>query len=367
MTGRRPRVLVVTPDFPPARGGIQTLLGEVVGRFDDVTPRVVTFATPGWETFDAQHGFGTVRIARGGGSQVTAVLRLNARGTSVGLTWRPDAILSGHAVMAPATRALQRMLRVPVVQYAHANEFEGRPRTTAAAVRAAEATVAVSRYTARLAVEAGARPERVHVVHPGVAAPGFPRRPRERRPTLLSVARLTEANKGHDVVLDALPRVRERVPDVRWVVVGDGPLRPELERRAADRGLAGAIEFAGGVSDAERDAWFERAHVFVLPSRPRASGGGGEGFGIVYLEAAAHGLPVVAADVGGALDAVEDGETGLLVDPEDADAVAESLIGLLEDPARARALGRAGAERARTFTWDAAAARVQELLLEAVA
>ncbi len=117
------------------------------------------------------------------------------------------------------------------------------------------------------------------------------------------------------------------------------------------------------MSDAERDAALARAHVFAMPSR-LPPGGGGEGFGIVYLEAAAHGLPVVAGDVGGARDAIVHGETGLLVDPESPAALADALSDLLLDPPRARALGEAGAQRARGFAWPLIAREVEELAFE---
>ena len=109
-------------------------------------------------------------------------------------------------------------------------------------------------------------------------------------PTLLTVARLEDEYKGHDVVLRALTAIRERVPDVTWVVVGEGSLRPRLEGLAAKYGVEEQVRFLGDLSDEERDRWYRSAHVFVMPSRLPPDGGG-EGFGIVYLEAAAHGLP----------------------------------------------------------------------------
>src|SRR2546423_1947901 len=165
----------------------------------------------------------------------------------------------------------------------------------------------------------------------------------------------------HDVLIRALPRIRTRVPDTRLVVVGEGPLRPVYEAMAAGLGVGDAVVFAGSLSDADRDLWFERAHVFAMPSRLSASGG--EGFGIVYLEAGSHELAVVAGAAGGSLDAVVDGETGLLVDPNDHVAVAQAVTGLLQDRRLAGTLGRAGAARAREFAWPVIAGRVEELLL----
>jgi phosphatidylinositol alpha-1,6-mannosyltransferase len=181
-------------------------------------------------------------------------------------------------------------------------------------------------------------------------------------PTLLTVGRLSERYKGHDVVLRALPLVMAGVPDARWVVVGEGPLRAELEARAAAYGVRDRVHFTGQVPDVERDGWFRRAQVFVMPARAPVAGAG-EGFGIVFLEANLHGLPVVAGGVGGALDAVVDGVTGILVDPTDHVAVADAVVDLLRDPEKARSMGASGAARARQdFGWPEVAARVGAVL-----
>jgi phosphatidylinositol alpha-1,6-mannosyltransferase len=189
---------------------------------------------------------------------------------------------------------------------------------------------------------------------------------RSDRPTIVTVARLRDAYKGHDVLLDALPRVREDVPDVRWVIVGDGPLRPSLQAEVQRRRLGAVVEFVGAVSDHERDAWLDRAWVFTMPSRTPPGSMSGEGFGIVYLEAGAHGVPVLAGNVGGALDAVKHEETGLLVDPTDSAAVAHGLLRLLTDKKLAARFGAAGRERAQTFAWRLIAARVQEEMLDLI-
>jgi phosphatidylinositol alpha-1,6-mannosyltransferase len=127
------------------------------------------------------------------------------------------------------------------------------------------------------------------------------------------------------------------------------------------------VRFLGAVSDAERDHWLRSAHVFAMPSRLPAGGFAGEGFGIVYLEANAHLMPVVAGNVAGALDAVVDGETGVLVDPADHIAVARGASRLLGDPEWAAKLGRIGAERAQGFAWPVISRKVEDLLLEVAA
>ena len=139
---------------------------------------------------------------------------------------------------------------------------------------------------------------------------------------------------------------------------------PELEELVRRQGLEGSVSFVGAVPDEQRDELLDQAHVFVMPSRLPGGEIGGEGFGIAYMEAAAHGLPVVAGNVGGALDAVVPDQTGLLVEPTDPDAVAEAVSGLLLDRHRAEAFGRAGAARAQAFAWERIARRVEDLLLE---
>lgn len=361
------RVLVLTPDFPPAAGGIQVLVERVLQNFRRVTSRVLTVDGPGAGAYDGRRELDVRRVRSRGGHRA-AVGALNAAAVAQAFDFRPDVVLSAHIVTAPGAAAIRAAMRVPVVLYLHAEELGAHPRLAAFALRQADAAIAVSRYTQELALAAGAEPARLHLIPPGVdiprehAADG-----RCSRPTLLTVARVAERYKGHDVVLRALPLIRARVPDVEWAIVGDGPLRAGLQRAACDQGLQEAVRFLGRVSDAERDRWLGRAHVFTMPSRVPAGGFAGEGFGIVYLEASAHGLPVVAGSEGGALDAVVHGVTGVLVDPTNHIAVADAIADMLLDPEGARRIGAAGARRAHDFAWPVIAARVEELVLGLIA
>jgi phosphatidylinositol alpha-1,6-mannosyltransferase len=354
-------LLMVTPDFPPAHGGIQVLMHRLAAHLREHEPRIVTLGDRAGRRFDRASGMHVRRVPAGPRWHRASVGMLNARGVAEALRARPAVVLCGHVSAAPAAMLAGRLTGAPVVMYVHADEFRARPALTARAVRRADATVAVSRYTRGLALDAGADAQRVHLIHPGVDLPEGRRGARAERPTLLTVARLTE-HKGHDVVLAALPAVLSRVPDAEWVVVGDGPRRAALERLAHEHGVAGAVRFAGAVDAAERDRWLDRAHAFVMPSRVPAGGVGGEGFGIAFVEAGAHGLPVLAGDRGGARDAVRDGETGLLVDAGDPDAVARGLIALLTDAPLAARLGAGGAARARELAWPRVAAAVEDVL-----
>ena len=163
-----------------------------------------------------------------------------------------------------------------------------------------------------------------------------------------------------------MPLVRAEVPDARWRVIGDGPIRAMLQDRARTGGLASAVQFLGSVTDEVRDHELAHADVFCMVSRLPAGRFAGEGFGIVYLEASAHCLPIVAGAVGGATDAVVHGETGLLVDPEDHVAVADALVTLLRDRELSARLGSQGRARAADFSWQKAGARVEAELLRLV-
>lgn len=270
---------------------------------------------------------------------------------------RADAILNLHVVTAPGALAAGQVLGTPYVQYVYAEEVHDRPWVTRLALRNAAAVICVSRFTRELALRYGASAGGTWVVPPGVDPPLHAATARSTQPTVVTVARLTDWYKGHDVMLRAMPLILRRVPSARWVVIGDGPLRAPLQHMAEAQGVAGRVAFVGSVDDAGRDAWLDRSHVFAMPSRV-SERGGGEGFGIVYLEAGAHGLPVVAGGEAGVVDAVEDGVTGVLVNPTDVGAVANAVAGLLEDPVRAEALGAAGRRRARASTWSACAAQV---------
>jgi phosphatidylinositol alpha-1,6-mannosyltransferase len=244
-------------------------------------------------------------------------------------------------------------------QYFHANEIIDKPRLSAFAAARADVAIAVSAYTASLIAATGASPASLTVIPPGVDPPSDPGALPAARPTVLTIAQLIYGYKGHDVLIRALADVRTRVPDVEWVVIGDGPLRPGLEALASSCGLAGTARFLGAVCDEERNCWLRRADVFAMPSRLP-----GEGFGIAYLEAGAYGKPVVAGNIAGPLEAVADGVSGILVDPTDPAAVGEAVTRLLLDRELARRLGRNGAARAQAFAWPVIAGQVEAALLE---
>lgn len=364
LRAREPRLLILTPDFPPAPGGIQLTAHRLATGIQGFHTLVLAPDAAGADRFDRAAGVAVLRTPAAGQGPAVRIAALNAWALGEALRFRPHVTLSIHIVTSPAAAAARRTLGARTLQYFHAEEVGARPKLAAFAAARADVAIAVSSYTADLVGATGASVARLALVSPGVDLPADPSPRSEPRPTCVTISRLQERYKGHDVMVRAWALVRARVPDARWVVIGEGSLRPALEALARSHGVREAVDFLGAVSDLERDSWLRRAHVLAMPSRLPAGGLAGEGFGIVYLEAGAFEKPVVAGRAGGALDAVVDGVTGLLVDPTDPVDVADAITRLLRDGELAVALGRAGAERAQQFAWPNVARRVQELALE---
>jgi phosphatidylinositol alpha-1,6-mannosyltransferase len=182
------------------------------------------------------------------------------------------------------------------------------------------------------------------------------------RPVVVCVSRLVP-RKGQDTLVRALPAIRRRVPGAALLVVGSGPYETRLRRLAADVGVTDAVTLTGAVPGEDLPAHFAAGDVFAMPCRTRRGGLDVEGLGIVYLEASATGLPVVAGRSGGAPDAVLDGVTGSVVDGRDVADVADRVADLLADPAAAAAMGGAGrAWVEREWRWDVIAGRLAALL-----
>lgn len=271
---------------------------------------------------------------------------------------------------------LRKWLGLPYLVYAHGNEILGALESAdpkkVTALRRADRVLAVSRFTAGLVEKVGVAPERIAVVHPGCDAERFrPSAPdaalrqrwlgsRSRDRVVLTVGALV-TRKGQDMVIRALPSVRRAVPDVTYVIVGEGPHRGPLEELARQVGVADQVVFAGAVDAKDLPPLYALSDVFAMPSREQERDV--EGFGLVFLEASASGKPVVGGRSGGIPDALVEGRTGLLVDPQDPDDIAAALTRLLGDEPLARRLGEQGRARVVSdFTWAGVGDRVQAIV-----
>jgi phosphatidylinositol alpha-1,6-mannosyltransferase len=370
------RILLVTNDFPPRPGGIQSFLHGLVERLPP--ERIVVYASRwrGWEEWDRAQPFRVVR-------QDTSVLLPTP---AVGR--RAAALLREHgcstvwfgaaAPLGLLARSLRRAGADRIVATTHGHEA-GWAQTPGARqlLRRIAGDVDVVTYLGdytrgRLAAAVGRRNElKLHRLAPGVNVdffrPGVGADVRSRlgladRRVVVCVSRLMP-RKGQDTLLRAWPQVSARVDDAALLLVGGGPYRDRLESLADRLGVRSSVSFTGSVPWAELPAHYGAGDVFAMPCRTRLGGLDVEGLGIVYLEAAACGLPVVAGDSGGAPDAVEEGRTGYVVDGRAAEAVAERLVGLLEDPATARAMGAAGRRWVeQDWTWEGSVRRLEALV-----
>ncbi|HYW08348.1 MAG TPA: glycosyltransferase family 4 protein, partial [Longimicrobium sp.] len=233
-----------------------------------------------------------------------------------------------------------------------------------AAVRGATARISISHYTRRRVLDAYPDAGPISACPLGLLDPPAVGRPdgdllgRVGERSVLIVGRMSAAEryKGHDELIECWPRVLGRVPGAQLVVAGRGDDVDRLRRKAAGAGLAGHVIFPGFVSDATLEALLRRVALFAMPSR-------GEGFGLVYLQAMRAGLPCVGSTTDAAGDVIAHGETGLLADPADRDALADAIARLLEDAGLRARMGGAGERRfRREFTFERFRDRLAPLL-----
>ncbi len=368
--------LLVTNDFPPKVGGIQAYLWELWRRMDPATFAVLTASShPGAAAFDAEQAELGIRIERVPSAILVPtpalVRRIRAAAERVG---------AELVVLDPAfpLGLLGPRLGIPYAVLLHGAEvaIPGRLPVSrsllAHVVRDATLVVSAGGYPAaeaRRAVRGRGMPPVVEVP-PGVDLHRFTPSGADERvqaradlglppsgPLVVSVSRLVP-RKGMDVLIDASVQLSSRFPDLTVAIAGRGRDAERLSGRVAEAGAP--VRMLGGVSDADLPRLVGAADVFAMLCRNRWLGLEQEGFGIVFLEAAAAGVPQVAGASGGAGEAVVNGVTGLVVRrPTDAGHVARAIGGLLDDPGRARAMGAAARRRAEaSFDYDLLAPRL---------
>jgi len=371
-------LLLVTNDFPPRPGGIQQYCHNLVSRLP--ADRVVVYAPdwPGAAAFDAAQPF---RVVRHPGRTVLPVPDVLRRAVALASEVRPDVICFGAAFpLGLLAGRLTRATGVPCVGFTHGVEVAvGRvPLVNRLQVRVAgqlRLLTAVSRWSAARVGRAVRGRCPVELLPAGVDADTYHpavdgRQVRQRHrlgssPVCVCISRLVP-RKGQDRLVQAWPRVVARVPEARLLLVGGGPYERRLRRLAAASPVADRIHLTGEVAWEELPAHYAAADVFAMPCRTRWLGLDLEALGVVFLEAAATGLPVVAGRSGGAPETVVEGVTGTVVDGRRPGPVADAVAGLLADPDRARAMGVAGRRRVEDeFSWPAVVTRLRQLLAEA--
>ncbi|MFE7564012.1 glycosyltransferase family 4 protein [Kitasatospora sp. NPDC057500] len=367
MTG----TLIVTNDFPPRQGGIETFVHAVATRLPAEEVVVYTSDEPGAARHDAALPFPVIRDRS---RMLLPTPRVTRRAAELARAHGCDRVWFGAAAplaaMTPALRRQAPGIRRTVAT-THGHEiWWARTPVARRLLRRIGDSVDVVTYLGthtrdRIAPALGpsARLERLV---PGVDTDLFRPRPREadpRAPVILCVARLVP-RKGQDTLIRALPLIRRTVPGATLVLVGRGPDERRLRDLARRLTAPGTVVFAGGRDHADTPDAYATADVFAMPCRTRRAGLEAEGLGIVLLEAAAAGLPVVAGRSGGAPDAVLDGVNGTVVDGRDPSAVAGAITRVLTAPAPDRArMATAGRDWVRTeWSWDTTAHRLTTFL-----
>lgn len=373
-----PPTLLITNDFPPRVGGIQRTLEALVRQLP--SDRVTVFC-PGWDGAPEFDRAAPYRVLRQPERFLWPTPEVAARVTEAARSCEAEVVLFGATYPLGVLGPGLARRGAPYLSAAHGFEYwlsiapGAHAMMRRATALASRVPVMCSEFIARVVRTAVPARVPVSVMYPGADTEAF--RPdltvqdlRERhalddRPVVVCVSRLV-ARKGQDVLIRGLASVRRRVPGATLVVVGDGPDRRRLEAMAAEVAPPGSVVFTGQVSEEDLPRYYRLGDVFAMPCRNRLAGFEVEGWGNVFIEAAACGRPVVVGDSGGAREALVDGETGILVDGTRIEEVASAVGDLLADPARAHAMGRAGRARVeRRYTWPRAAAELAGWLREA--
>lgn len=377
------RYLVLTELFLPTKGGTAVWFDEVYRRLGGKEIHIITADVPGARDYDLDHP--------------NSVHRLNLRrvpwlrpeslgmylkffGTSLWLavTNRFDAIHAGRALPEGLVAWLvARLTGRPVVIYAHGEELTGwgkgkKYRAMCFALKSANRVIANSDFTRETLVHMGVEPKRIEIIHPGVDIerfrPGLPYEdlraglglgPDAR--LVLSVGRLSR-RKGFDSVIRCLPDLLHAGLDVHYAIIGIGEDDAYLKALAEQTGVSDRVHFLGHVPMEDLPRWYNACDLFVLANRDIA--GDTEGFGIVFLEAAACGKAAIAGKAGGTGSAVIEGVTGIRVDANSSQSLLVALSRILRDDGAREQFGRAGRQRtAELLSWQAVAERTQALVV----
>nr|WP_212763361.1 glycosyltransferase family 4 protein [Gordonia araii] len=380
MTSAAPigRTLLITNDFPPRPGGIQSYLQNLVDR---LPPEQVVVYAPRWRgrshiEFDERVPYTVVRHPTTLMLPTPLVARRAAklvREHDIENVWFGAA--APLALLAPVVR---RAGARRILASTHGHEvgwsmLPGARRVLRVIGEETDTVTFVSKYTRGRFASAFGPNAALEYLPCGVDverfAPDAAARAviRERhglgeRPVVVCLSRLVP-RKGQDMLIRALPTIREAVPGAALLIVGGGPYAKTLQELAAATPDGEHVIFTGSVPAEEIPAYHNAADVFAMPSRTRGGGLDVEGLGIVYLEASACGVPVVAGDSGGAPETVIAARTGLVVSGRSVPQVAEAVVTILSDPARARRMGAAGREFVeQQWQWPQIAARLVRLL-----
>lgn len=368
------KTLLVTIDYWPQTGGVANYL---VGLVDNLPAQDLVVLAPKAGAVDRQ----PVKIYRRSLfwalwpkwlPMIWQIYRI-AKKEKVEMLWAGQPLPVGTAV-----NLVSRFLKIPYIVNTHGMDVAGplaargrRLKVLKKVLSEAKTVTVNSENTKRLVLEVGIREEKILKIYPcpRLGARGSELGARDLinkfnlngKKVLLTVGRLVE-RKGQDMVIRALPRVLARVPDLVYFIAGNGENRDNLLELIKGLNLGAKVVLSGYLANDELAAVYGACNAFIMTARD-GRGGDIEGFGTVFLEAGLFGKPVIAGSSGGQAEAVVNGQTGLVVDPENIEDIASAIIKLLTDESLAKRLGEAGKARAeKEFRWEVEAKKLKDLL-----
>ncbi|MGA8940725.1 MAG: glycosyltransferase family 4 protein [Acidobacteriaceae bacterium] len=380
---KRLRITVLTDVFLPHAGGSRFYYYNLFRRIaiqDDVT--LMTTKVSGWEDFDAREQTPSFRIRR----RFSPIRNLSYLqlpklvGTALRalrLTWnRPDVLHCGDLYPPGLIGVMvKRAIGIPFVAYSHGEDFtltqgyKYQPKVRDLIYHCADAVIANGSFSEEKLLQSGVSRHKIFKITPGLDPEVFFPQPSdvlrqryglEKELIVLTIARLVP-RKGHSRVIRALAALASEGVSFKYIIVGTGSNEDALRELAVELGVQDKVIFAGFIPDSELNMYYNLADVAVMPN-VETKGGDIEGFGMVFLEANAAGKPVIGGRSGGTADAVIDGVTGYLVDPENDNELVERLRQLLTSEVLRKTMGSAGLRRVQAeFSWDSRAALLRRI------
>src|ERR1700730_8083338 len=381
------RFLVTADSFLPHSGGSRVYYANLYRTLLEQYPDTITLLTkkvPGWQVFDEHEMGERFRIFRRFNplpnwkySQLPkALLQLMHASATITISNYDCLHCCDLFPQALSGVFLSRIFNLPLIIFCHGDEISQtdrrrfQPRVRDFIYRQADAIIAANQYALESLIRIGLPNNRIHKLTPGVDLQIFQPRPRNKtlverfglagKKVILTVARLVP-RKGHAIVLRALPAVLQRIPNLKYLIVGEGPEKQRLEQTVQDLRLGDVVTFVGDISHAEISEFYNVCDVFIMVNRLEESGDI-ESFGMVFTEANAMGKPVIGGKSGGTSEAILDGEAGFLVDPQSAEDVGERLILLLSNRTLSDSIGSAGLRRViQVFNWKTRSDALREI------
>jgi len=350
-------VLIITTFYPPAKGGIQTYTYQIAKNLKNLGNEVTVFAI---SSDGIKKIFSSPSLKVYKGNKKSSLLNIFSPYDAIVVTsWFPSAIMGVFLSFFHSSK---------LYISAHGNELLY-PEKSSIMKRSmkfcfdkANKIFAVSTYTKKLLVKKGMDESKIVVVPNGTDPKRFnpdvdfydlvERYNLRDKKIIFSVSRLVE-RKNFGIVIEIMPEILKDVPDAVYIIGGTGPMRENWEKMAEEKGVKDKVLFVGYISDDELPKYYAMCDVFVMPSMELEERGEVEGFGIAFLEANACGKPVVGGRSGGIEDAIINGETGFLVNPNSRKEIKETILKILKNLSIAKSMGKKGRERVeKELNWS---------------